>query len=64
MPEAITGQIAKCTIEKVTNGYIVRVITTGLSSFKDPYVKPVYVFNAWSEASEFLEAQLVRDGES
>ncbi len=46
----------KASIEVVTNGFIVRVIRTGLQMFKDPYVKPVMVFQDWDDAAKYLKA--------
>lgn len=44
----------KLSIEEVTNGYIVRVIRTGLSTFKDPYEKPALVFETFAALSNYL----------
>lgn len=45
----------KLSIEEVDNGYIVRVIRTGLSLLKDPYNKPVFVFESYDSLSKYLK---------
>ena len=45
----------KLSIEEVDNGYIVRVIKTGESIFKDPYVKPVRVYETFDALMNYLE---------
>lgn len=45
----------KLTIEELDNGYIVRVIKTGMSALKDPYEKPVFVFQTFDGLINYLQ---------
>lgn len=44
----------KLSIEEVDNGYIVRIIRTGLSTFKDPYEKPIRVYESYTALLNYL----------
>ena len=48
----------KLVIEQVDNGFIVKVLKTGLSPLKDPYSKPVYVFGCWDDLETYLVDEL------
>jgi len=45
-------------IQRVDNGYILRVIVSGLSTLKDPYSNAIYVFTKYSDLIDFLDDRL------
>lgn len=50
-PEELLGKVS---IEKVQNGYILRVLTGNCSEFKEPYLKPVMVFYSLQDLYDWL----------
>jgi hypothetical protein len=46
---------AKIIITKIDNGYIVKVISRGLSILKEPYEKAVMAFNSFTELTDFIQ---------
>ena len=45
----------KVSIEAVKNGFIVKVLKQGISTLKEEYEIPVYVFWNYSDMIKFLE---------
>jgi len=51
----------KVSVEQVENGFIVRVLKTGLTIYKDPYEIPVYVFETLEAMQAFCHGRFYRD---
>lgn len=51
----LDGVFMKVTVEKVSNGFILIILKTGESSFKEPYEKACYVFSDWALLNAFLK---------
>lgn len=47
-------KMGKVSIEKTQNGYIVRVLRSNCSNFKEPYLKAVMVFENWHSMVDWL----------
>ena len=54
MPTGGETDMKKCTIEKVDNGWIVRVVEQGVSEFKTLYDNPVKVFTTFDSLIIYL----------
>jgi hypothetical protein len=54
MPIPPEDMIGKVSIEKVQNGYILRVLKGNCDEFKEKYLNEVMVFTEWQELVDWL----------
>lgn len=58
MPVPPEDFISQLSIQKVQNGYIVRVKGSNCNDFKEPYLKPIMVFTSFKEMMAWIQARL------